>query len=85
MDGDACTGHGRCYSLAPDVFEPDDDGHSVVKVADVPAERLDRLRAPIGLDIGAQTPEEIALSIMGQIVAAWRGKSAPRPEAPHER
>lgn len=33
-----------------------------------------RLHAPIGLDIGAQTPEEIALSVMGQIVATWHGK-----------
>lgn len=31
---------------------------------------LDRLHGPIGLDIGAQTPEEIALAIMGEIVAA---------------
>ena len=31
---------------------------------------LDRLHSPIGLAIGAKTPEEIALSIMGEIVAA---------------
>lgn len=30
LDDDLCTGHGRCYSLAPDLFEPDDDdGHGV--------------------------------------------------------
>lgn len=32
--------------------------------------QLDRLRAPIGLQIGAGTPEEIAMSIMAEIVAA---------------
>jgi len=36
-------------------------------------EELSRLHAPIGLDIGADSPEEIALSIMGQIVKAYRG------------
>jgi xanthine dehydrogenase accessory factor len=32
--------------------------------------QLDRLHGPIGLDIGAQSPEEIALAIMAEIVAA---------------
>jgi xanthine dehydrogenase accessory factor len=32
--------------------------------------QLDRLHGPIGLDIHARTPEEIALSIMAEIVAA---------------
>lgn len=36
----------------------------------MPEHLVDRLHAPIGLDIGARTPEEIALSIMAQIVAA---------------
>ncbi|MGE5072113.1 MAG: XdhC family protein [Anaerolineae bacterium] len=34
--------------------------------------QLDRLHAPVGLDIGAQTPEEIALAIMAQIVQSYR-------------
>lgn len=34
--------------------------------------QLSRLHAPIGLDIGAQTPEEIALAIMAQVVNAHR-------------
>ncbi len=35
-----------------------------------------RIHAPIGLDIGAKTPEEIALSIMAEIVATKRLASA---------
>lgn len=39
IDADACTGHGRCYTLAPDVFAPDDAGYSELVVeGDVPAE-----------------------------------------------
>lgn len=35
IDLDRCTGHGRCYDLAPDLFEPDDFGHgSVARVID---------------------------------------------------
>lgn len=25
VDQDRCQGHGRCYAIAPEVFEPDDD------------------------------------------------------------
>jgi xanthine dehydrogenase accessory factor len=35
----------------------------------VASEQLDRVRSPIGLDIAAETPEQIALSIMAEIVA----------------
>lgn len=35
---------------------------------------LARIRAPIGLDIGAVSPAEIAVSILGEIVAALRRK-----------
>lgn len=37
--------------------------------------KLGKVRAPIGLDIGAVTPEEVALAIMAEIVAVRRGGS----------
>jgi ferredoxin len=36
IDRSACTGHGRCYSLAPSLFEPDDDGYGQQIVDIVP-------------------------------------------------
>ncbi|MFC8785170.1 XdhC family protein [Streptomyces nigra] len=36
-------------------------------------EHLDRLHSPIGLDLGARTPEETALSIMAEVVAQRNG------------
>jgi xanthine dehydrogenase accessory factor len=42
----------------------------------VAAERLARLKAPAGLDLGAITPDEIAISILAEIVALRRGKSS---------
>jgi xanthine dehydrogenase accessory factor len=38
----------------------------------VPEAALERLRTPIGLDIGAETPAEIAVSIAAQLVAEWK-------------
>jgi xanthine dehydrogenase accessory factor len=40
---------------------------------DVDEKRLREVRAPIGLDIGAVSPEEVALSILAEIVAERRG------------
>ena len=31
IDTDRCSGHGRCYTLAPDVFDCDDRGYGSVK------------------------------------------------------
>jgi len=38
----------------------------------------ERVRTPIGLDIGAETPEEIAISIMAEIIQARRGGTGER-------
>ncbi|MCH7620909.1 MAG: XdhC family protein [Chloroflexi bacterium] len=39
----------------------------------IPLERLQQVRAPIGLDIGGLTPEELAVSIMSEIIMVRRG------------
>jgi xanthine dehydrogenase accessory factor len=41
-------------------------------------ELLDRIAAPIGLDLGAVTPEETALSIMAEVVAVRNGREGGR-------
>ena len=39
FDKDLCQGHNRCYLLAPELFDVDDDGFAVLRVSgDVPAE-----------------------------------------------
>jgi xanthine dehydrogenase accessory factor len=47
-------------------------------------ERLERIFAPIGIEIGAETPEEIAISILAEIVRVRaKNRTAPPPhEAP---
>jgi ferredoxin len=45
VDQDLCQGHGRCYSLAPQLFEPDDIGNGV---------ELDGGRVPPGLEDAAR-------------------------------
>ncbi len=50
-------------------------------LAGVPAERAAALRAPCGLDVGATTPGEVAVSILAEIVQVRRGR-APFVAAP---
>ncbi|HEV7570959.1 MAG TPA: XdhC family protein [Thermoanaerobaculia bacterium] len=45
-------------------------------LAEIGASREPRLRSPIGLDLGGETPEEIALSIVAEIQAAFERRSA---------
>jgi xanthine dehydrogenase accessory factor len=42
---------------------------------------VDRLHAPIGIDIEAETPEEIAVSILAEIVAVRRGDGSRHPSS----
>ena len=50
----------------------------------LPRDRLAKVRAPLGLDIGAETPAEIAVSVAAEIVLLWRG-GAGSPLADKER
>lgn len=45
------------------------------------AEHLTRVHAPIGLDIGAVTPQEIAVSILAELIAVKHGKFTHRDAA----
>ena len=52
----------------------------------VPAEKLARVRAPIGLDLGSSTPEEIALGIMSEITLLRHGGTGKAMSEPlHDR
>lgn len=39
----------------------------------LPAEKIDRVRSPIGLELNAETPEEIAVSILAEIIMLRQG------------
>lgn len=47
----------------------------------VPAEALGRLRTPAGLEIGARTPEEIAIAILAEAISMRRSAAPPEPRA----
>jgi xanthine dehydrogenase accessory factor len=51
-----------------------------LKADGVPADQLDRVRNPAGLDIAARDPEEIALSILSEITKERRSSRAPAAE-----
>jgi len=46
-----------------------------LKAAGVPAKSLQRVRVPVGLPIGAVTPEEIAVSVVAELIGWRRGES----------
>ena len=57
LDTERCTGHGRCYALAPEVYDADDEGHCVLRHDVIPVELEGKARAGVN-----NCPEE-ALSI----------------------
>lgn len=58
VDRAKCVGHGRCYVLAPEVFEDDERGHCVVRLSGrLPAELIAQARR------GEQNCPESAISL----------------------
>ncbi|QIX25718.1 XdhC family protein [Nocardioides sp. JQ2195] len=55
-----------------------DDRMDRLKEAGLTAEELDRLSSPIGLDLGARTPEETAISVAAEIISFTWGGSGQR-------
>jgi ferredoxin len=43
VDAEQCTGHGRCYTLAPELLESDDEGYVTIRgsAIEVPADLRD--------------------------------------------
>jgi xanthine dehydrogenase accessory factor len=60
-------------------------GHHLeaLRARGVPEDVIARIQSPVGLDIGARSAEEIALSILAGLVAVRRGGSGGWKEAPH--
>jgi ferredoxin len=57
VDAETCTGHGRCYALAPEVFAPDDAGHCCLVAEDVAASLETQAR------LGADNCPEQAITV----------------------
>jgi xanthine dehydrogenase accessory factor len=80
----------EAIALEPDYLAVISSGKRFAQVREaleargIPAESLDRIQSPAGFDIGAETPEEIAVSILAQIVYTLR-KGAGAEESPRER
>jgi ferredoxin len=59
IDTSRCQGHGRCYSVAPDVFESDDEGYGRVLLDDVPESLREKA------ELGAANCPERAITVEG--------------------
>ncbi len=59
LEADKCQGHNRCYALAPELFDVDDLGQSVLLVeGDIPEELVEKAR------LAAANCPEFAIKIL---------------------
>ncbi len=58
-DRDACQGHNRCYLLAPEVFDVDDEGYAILRIdGEVPTALEEKAR------LAADNCPEYAITIL---------------------
>ena len=61
VDRDRCTGHGRCYMLAPDVYGADDEGYCVI-----PDERVTDAQREVARRAALNCPEDAITIVDGE-------------------
>jgi len=60
IDPDVCTGHGRCWTYAPDIYTLDDNGYNAVTGVPIDVAPADEEAARLG----ARTCPERAITIL---------------------
>lgn len=70
---------GAAYVGAMGSRRSDRDRRAALREAGVSPEAMARLRSPIGLDLGAVTPAEVAVAILAEILAVRANRSAVEP------
>lgn len=89
-EDDAEVGRGRLLEVATSAVMPAYLGFAAphregwkalvwLAARDVPKARIDAVSAPAGVDVGAETPDEVAISVAAELVAIRRGR--PRPSS----
>ena len=58
--------------------------YKVLESEGIPATQLERVHSPVGLDIGALTPEEIAVSVVAEMIAVRRGAAPSLPSLSYQ-
>jgi ferredoxin len=74
IDEDACTGHGRCYTLSPELFDTDDYGHGVVLYPDASDDRLAQA------ELAAKNCPERAITV--EVISTAAGQHSAGKERP---
>ena len=60
VDADGCQGHGRCYMLAPDLLEADDEGFVTIRGGQI---AIPAAQEELARDLEASCPES-AISLL---------------------